>query len=281
MKKSKFRNFIFIVLLVILPPALTRLQSCDEEKIEIVCKEISFASYKSIGNVSTCNCEESLIVSTSDASMSSVLHKSVIATVTKIEGLYIDGASVKFIPHGIHFFFPILRVLWIRSCGLLSVNKENLKPFGDFLEYLRLEENEITSIDADLFEYNTNLKFIDLSYNPLRFIAVEFIENLMKMKNTARVLLHFAICVNQEFYTSTLEKPSTFIREKQNCNNLTAKRITENLIKEKKSKCFIENNASLATQIPGFSKTIFSHFNLFACLLFCSLTSVYLQVLEI
>jgi len=38
------------------------------------------------------------------------------------------------------------------------VNKENLKDFGTELEYLNFHGDYLTSLDADLLDYNPNLK---------------------------------------------------------------------------------------------------------------------------
>lgn len=248
MKNLKFRFLLSTFLVILLDLSLTKSQSCAVEKVDIICEKVTIVNYHVDGIVLRCNCE-SLKVSTAFASVSSVLHKneSEILDLSKIEELFINRATVKFIPNRIKSKLTKLKVLWIDRSGLLSVDKENLKQFGDSLEYLSLKKNEIAYIDADLFEYNTNLKYIELSFNPLRHIVPGFFENLRNLKNVVEVHFDRAGCIDQYYFISSGQEISKIKWNSEKCNDVTAMTETENLIKEEKLKFEEEYSGILTT----------------------------------
>lgn len=257
MEKLKFHIFITIFFVILLSVS-TRSQFCDVEKVEIICSKVATWDYDAVGYVKTCESFKNLKVSTVDASVV-YENESEIANIAEIKGFYIDGASaMKFIPTGITQKFKNLKVLRIQWSGLLRVINENLKEFGEFLEYLNLEGNTITSIDSDLLKYNQNLKYISFSANHLRFIAPEFFENLKKLKNVENVRLDG--CIDQYYRTSRGHKMSTFTWENEKCTDANAKIHIENLVKsinrEKsaQSKCLEETVVRLKAQISDDHK---------------------------
>lgn len=217
---------------------MTRSESCAKENIEIVCEKVSDMNFGVAGTVLQCISEQNLIVSTNNASLTAVKHKNKSevnrAHLAEIQGLYIHDASVNFIPTGIKKKFGNLKVLHIRSCSLLSVSKNDLKEFRDSLEWLGLDKNKITFIDADLLEYNRNLKEIDLSYNPIQYVASQFFEDLIKLK----IQFQSAGCMNGITISSI---------ENHNCSDVTTKTKIENLLNNGNSKCFLENTVQLIT----------------------------------
>lgn len=166
---------------------LTNSQSCSSVKVEVViiCSKVETFDWMAIGIALTCSGDHHSITSTfSRSSVTFVVHsnKSEATNLAEITGLRITGATVKFIPSGIGSKFINLKTLGIWSCGLLSVKKENLKEFGNWLEEVNISLNKLKSIDTDLFEYNPNLKVIFLNDNPIRYID-EFFTNLKNLKN--------------------------------------------------------------------------------------------------
>lgn len=128
-----------------------------------------------------------------------------------ITGLNFYDATVKFIPSGIGRHFVNLKVLHIVYCRLLSVNKENLKEFGNSLEYLSIQSESIKliSTDVDLLECNPNLEDIYLNDNPIRHIDTEFFANLKNMRSLKVAYLQDATnCMDQYFRTSKGQKHS-------------------------------------------------------------------------
>lgn len=245
MEKLKLR-ILFAVLIVVLLSAMARSQSCAKEKVEIICDKID-TYHTVIGHLPTCITRKSMNVSTSDASVTSIVdsNKSEIANTDKVGRLLVIDAFVKFIPAGIKEKFTNIKFLEIQYSGLLSLSKENLKQFGGSLEVLDLWGNKISYIDADLFQYNTNLKSLTLTNNPIRFFGPGFFENLKNMNSVFYVNLAVAGCINLLF------NPAKFTWDDEGCDDVTAETETTNLINEAKSKCSQENTSRLTTDDPN------------------------------
>lgn len=218
-------------LLVTISPMIAS-QPCLSE-VEIICLEIHNENWPHIGDQLTCNVDESIISIFSDSSVSSVVYsnKSEVMKLAEIAALQIqDATEVKLIPSGIKRLFPNLKVLVIHNCDLLSVSKEILKEFGNFLEGLDLPYNKIISIDADLLKYNSNLKGIWLNDNPILHIEPEFFTNLKNLKNIERVDFRSTNCMHYVFDTSYGHNISTFMWKNEKCTDSTARIETQNLI---------------------------------------------------
>lgn len=103
------------------------------ERVEIICALIQNDEWDFIGPLLTCSNEEELITSHfSGSSVSSVVYsnKSEVTDLAEITALNFTYATMKFIPSGIKSYFINLKVLRISGCGLMSVNKANLKEYG-------------------------------------------------------------------------------------------------------------------------------------------------------
>lgn len=167
--------------------------------------------------------------------MSSVVHsnnKTEVTNLAQITGLQFERAKLNFIPYGIGNNFSNLKLLIISSCGLLNVNKDNMKDIGNSLELLSLTDNKLIFIDADLLEYNSNLRIIWLYDNRIRHIDPEFFLNLNKLKSLNVVDMKPAGCMKQSFYTSKGHDIATFKWNNDNCTDPAAKL---------KMKCLINN----------------------------------------
>lgn len=206
------------------------------EKVEIVCWFIAKSySLAPAGTVLTFYADSSVISTFSDSTVFSVLHsnKTEITELSDIKALELSNAKLHFIPHGIRKHFPSLKFLIIEFCGLLSVNKENLKEFGDSLKELYLQRNNLISIDADLFEYNPNLLVFVLDDNPIRHIDPEFYTNLRNLKKIEVGALRSAGCIQNSFNIFRGDNIAYFAWHNGKCNDITAKLETQALVKEK------------------------------------------------
>lgn len=261
------RNFLKLLFMFSVSH-LAYMQPCSMHKVEIICAGILNSHYAQIGTLLTCYGGASIKSTIPGASVSTVVHsnKMNVTNLPEITGLRIESASVKFIPIGIKSKLSNLKSLTIAFSGLLSVNSENLKEFGTSLEFLSLHDNSITSIDADLFQHNTNLRVVYLWGNPIRLIEPEFFTKLRNFKMIASVEFSPGNCINQDFNTQKNHHIETFKWNGEKCSDYTAKKETQNLID--KDLCYEakvaylmkedkENNVqSLSEKINSFDSVI-------------------------
>lgn len=243
---------ILLFLFIAVGTLSAELQGCSIQNIEIICERIKIAHLEAkIGDVLTCYADKSMKSTIPGSAVSSVVHKngSEVTNLDNVEGLGIFKATVKFIPTNLGKKIPNLKFLEITLSGLLSVNKENFREFGDSLRGINLAGNKIISIDADLFEYNSNLYIIQLVQNPLRHIEPEFFHNLKNLKNISEVDLESAGCMNQQFDKrfGTSHNMEIFAWKSEDCIDETARVDEQNLIQEA---CTAGANSTL--QIENF-----------------------------
>lgn len=118
----------------------------------------------------------------------------------KINALYLYGGQVHFIPDGIQEKLPNLKALTIRRGYLTVVRKENLKQFGDRLEFLWLTENRIFMLDGSWLNYNPNVKMVSLTANPdMLFSDLKFFEKIKSFKYLRYLSLYTGGCIHQVF----------------------------------------------------------------------------------
>lgn len=246
--------------------SLVRSQSCQAsiENVEIICSSIEKADWSYIGSQLTCIGDTSISSKFPDSSVMSVVHsnKSEVTHLAEIRAFKINGAAIHFIPSGIKSQFSNLKALSINSCGLLSVNKEDLKSFGNSLERLSLSYNKLISIEADFLDYNPNLRAIYLNDNPLQHIQGNFFKNLKNLKSLKFVNLERVNCMSRYFDTSKFGHILAIFRwNSERCVSETA-RIETQLVpvnaRVQRSLnnylCLEEKNAELQRQMINLSK---------------------------
>lgn len=224
---ESLQTVLFVVILSSLS-SLTVSRSClkPEEQVTIICDRVSFYRFQVIGRLLTCKISyKSMISTVPECRLSSVVHAngSEVKNINEIETLFVNNADVEFLPTGIKNKFKKLRALYIQSSRLLSITKENLKEFGGSLEFLSLPDNNIMSIDSDLFEYNANVKVFSLNRNHIYYIEPEFFTNLMRLKNLQNVNLQSIRCMNQEFDSTQGHIIETFKWDDHKCHHGSVK----------------------------------------------------------
>lgn len=198
------KQLVLIFLFIVTSLHLTKSQSCSESanNVEIICSKISSIDFGyNVGSLLSCHGDSSIISTYPDSVVSKVINsdQTAVKNISQIKALYIVSATIKFIPYGIKAKFPSIEAITIDMGGLLSVNRDNLKEFGSSLEYLVLSNNLITTIDADLFSYNPNMKFIYLDFNPIQHMEAAFFTNLKNLKQVGYVYFQHVGCMNQYF----------------------------------------------------------------------------------
>lgn len=136
--------------------------------------------------------------------------------------------SVKFIPAGIKKKIPNLLAIEIKNSGLIHLEREDLRQFGDDLDRTHFEYNRLTALESNIFEYNPNMKYVSFNGNPLKFINQILFVNLKKFK-----------LIYMRFKNSTCIDRSDFSTDgwkNQKCNNVSAK--NENFVRMSKRQGF-------------------------------------------
>lgn len=211
-------------------------KDCSSNDVKIICSAIEdHYWYKYKNHFLTCFVDKSMSSTNFGASVSTVKHNgSEIANLAEIEGFLIresPPAAVKFIPFGLKKKFPRLKALQFDQTDLQGVKKENLKEFGDSLQYLYLIKCKIISIDADLFEYNPKLGFVNFNGNPIRHIDADFFKNLIPMKYFTYIGFLNAGCMDTWYsYKMSLLKYFTSRWHNEKCIDETARVETQKLI---------------------------------------------------
>lgn len=228
-------SIVLLILITLSPVVIVQPRDCSiVYNVTNLCSSVSHRSYIIVGTLLTCVGDNSTISEYPGISVTSVFDTSKNSTITNLEniqGLFIAKAPLfKFIPSGIKRIFPNLKAIIIESSGLLCVNKEDLKEFGSSLQYLELFRNLLTFIDANLFEYNQNLTFINLSFNPLRYIEPAFFTNLKIIKSLEQIHLNIVGCMDQYFATASGHNIKTFIWSHEGCSDESAKTEMQNFI---------------------------------------------------
>lgn len=146
--------------------------------------------------------------------------------------------SIKFVPAVISKYFSNLAYFDMSSVGLTHLEMEDMRQFSDKLIIANFERNKLKALEADVFEFNTNLEEVKLNGNKLlSFINPVLFKNLKSMKNIKKIYLSNSNCINY----SELQ-PKTGVCNYEKCNN--ASEQSENVKRIQRRKNFFEKCAS-------------------------------------
>lgn len=134
-----------------------------------------------------------------------------------IKAFWIEDGNVRFIPKGFMQAFPNLRVLAIEVSGLMSVSRDDFEQFGTKLEWISLFKNKLTSLEANIFDKNPNLRQIYLSYNNFKYIDPRFFVNLKKLNQIEQVAIWAGNCIDQEYFKRNDGSIASFEWENSKC----------------------------------------------------------------
>ena len=122
-------------------------------------------------------------------------------TNNNVTSFYAYNQNIQIFPFGLEKMFKNLFEFTIRNGSLRRITQQNLFPFHN-LTYLCLERNLIEVIPARLFQFNNNLKSIDLSHNPIFTINSHVFDHLSKL-TTLR--LKNNLCIDESVHDSRLK----------------------------------------------------------------------------
>lgn len=113
-------------------------------------------------------------------------------TVTSVNGnsspdanrqiLSIQRQTLHYLPKGIAKLFPGLLSLDISDSDLKSLKQADLKPFTK-LQELALVSNDLETLDDNLFAFNTELVFVNFSFNKIKIVGEGILTPLTKLQS--------------------------------------------------------------------------------------------------
>lgn len=114
----------------------------------------------------------------------------------KVEAVHISSFICQFIPIGFGKYFANLEVLHIEKSGLKSINKFDLYGMKK-LNGLFLNENKLLALDADIFDFTPEIKYIDVSKNLIFHIDAVILSSI---KNLKQFNFEDNACLTKEFF---------------------------------------------------------------------------------
>jgi hypothetical protein len=98
-----------------------------------------------------------------------------------VKMISIDNQPYNKIPQGIEKFFPNLQGISVKDCKVENITKADLEPFPN-LKYLIVSANFLEVLESHLFNSTLDLVLIDFSWNRLRHVGLDILNNLDKLK---------------------------------------------------------------------------------------------------
>lgn len=111
-----------------------------------------------------------------------------------VKALFINDKTCFFVPKGIGRFFKHLENLQIRNSALNEVSKVDLRPFSELIG-LWLDGNNLKFLEADLFEFNRNLQFIDFRNNRIQTISADILDPIFNLRE---ILFSGNVCISND-----------------------------------------------------------------------------------
>lgn len=99
-----------------------------------------------------------------------------------VKGFNVENKTVSYVPKNLLKFFPNIRALEIINCHLKEIRSEDLEPFGEKLNFLHLNDNDIEYLEQDLFAKNPNLLSLKFNNNNIKFVHAALFENLNQLR---------------------------------------------------------------------------------------------------
>lgn len=171
-------------------------------EVDIICWSVETFHYSHIGVLKTCNVDSNVTIDNIDTKVSKVLYRNgkSVNTPDLINAIYIGSAeNMKFLPSGLKNIFNNIKALWIANSGLMHLDVQDMKPFGENLQFVRFYNTALTALDGDLFKYNTNLIYIEIEHNKLKYIDSKLFDGFNRMQSLAIVDFRNCGCINRSF----------------------------------------------------------------------------------
>lgn len=121
-----------------------------------------------------------LVITNQNDTITSVNGQS--APLTDVNILHIFHQMINYFPKGLDKFFPNLEAIQLLHSPLKTIEQADIRPFGSKLKKFILGGNQIESLDSDLFEYNSELRWIGFQENNLKSVGKNILRPLKKLQ---------------------------------------------------------------------------------------------------
>lgn len=105
-----------------------------------------------------------------------------VAPLTDVNIVHIFHQTINYFPKGLDKLFPNLEAIQLLHSPLKSIEQSDLKPFGSKLKKFIVGGNQIESLNNDLFEYNSELRWIGFQENKLKSVGKNILKPLKKLQ---------------------------------------------------------------------------------------------------
>jgi hypothetical protein len=137
-----------------------------------------------VGQVYQCDLNSDPQITSPGVTITSATGEHIDSSMThaSVKSFYTDSTSrtLNFFPRGLNGVFPNLEAIFMRYGRLIEVHQSDLKPFTT-LRYLRLDDNDIRTLEKDLFKFNTALEYIGVHNNKITSIHPTVFDHLTKL----------------------------------------------------------------------------------------------------
>jgi Leucine-rich repeat (LRR) protein len=97
-----------------------------------------------------------------------------------VKGLYFLDQTINFIPKGLEKLFPQIEAIYVHRSNFKELKKEDLAQFP-MLKNLWLNNNDLKTLPANLFEANPEITHMSFYKNKLKFVGENILSPLKKL----------------------------------------------------------------------------------------------------
>lgn len=194
-------QLILLISSVIFVTSTVQLIDNTVEIVRITCASLKPQYWSFVGTLHTCITRNGTKVSTKK---SSVVEKD---RNSQIESLYFDDTStIAFIPQNLKKSFPRLKMIVFDNQPIADLISDDLEQFGSDLEFFDVDRGHLTFLSANLFQHNSNLKYISFFGNPLKFIEPGFFNFIAQLQQLEVFNLESCGCIDMVKFGEDIKK---------------------------------------------------------------------------
>lgn len=179
-------------------------------------------------------------------------------TLDDVNVLRVSFAEWHYVPKGPENFFSHIEVLDMQFCHLKVVTQSDLQQFPKLFE-LYLVNNDLKTLEPELFIFNKDLKFIDVTRNKICTIADDLLDPIDDLKE---IRIDNSLCVPVACNKEAVQNAKTEIIKRNNCpivsTVFTPKKCPMDEEFSFKHECLMKENESLREEKLKIQEAILS-----------------------